>query len=137
MQALSKGDSAQAMLSLLASIDSHLEKLVYLSELGFGKSSSLETIFAQAQAAGAKVRFAEPEKPQVDPSRIPTFEPKEKDIMRDSAGQPEIVRFPLPNAHGTVIYKKHAGPPAPGGFTISVQGPDGLVRKYEEVARNE
>lgn len=135
IQTMSQGDLGKAIISLLASIDTRLETLVRHSEISLSKQPQdpMAGFLAQAQAAGARVRVVDQEAPKVDPERIPTHDPIEKNVMRDSSGQPEIIRFPLPFGHGTIIYRKHPGPAVPGGFTLSVQGPDGLMKKWEEV----
>jgi hypothetical protein len=138
MQNMAQGDIGKTLISLLSSIDTRLETLVRHSEINLSKQQppTMESILSQAQAAGAKIRISEQEPPKQSPENVLTEQPQERNIMRDSSGQPEIIRFPLPFGHGTVIYKKHPGPISPGGFTISVQGPDGLMRKYEEIPTN-
>jgi hypothetical protein len=132
---MAHGDTGKTLISLLSSIDTRLETLVRHSEINLSKQQppTMESILSQAQAAGARIRVSEQEPPKQNPENVLIEQPQERNIMRDSSGQPEIIRFPLPFGHGTVIYRKHPGPVIPDGFTISVQGSDGLMKKYEEV----
>jgi hypothetical protein len=139
IQAAVKGGSSEMGLGLLASINEKMDRILRLMELrlvqapqpqpSFSGPIPIERLFQMTSRAPED----EPPVPKVDMNRIPVQQPTESNIMRDSAGNPEIIRYPLPFGHGTIIYRKIPGDVAPWGFTLSVQGPDGIPRKFERV----
>jgi hypothetical protein len=136
-QAAAQLSPQQMTVSLLAKISEQLDTLISLQH--GPQPGSMQDMLRVAQQHGAQVRVvdtAEPARNPDDLSRTPIIQASENNVMRDSHGEPEIIRFPLPYGHGTIIYRRWLGNPQQWGFNLSVQGPDGIPKQYERVEDN-
>lgn len=134
-QRFAKIDATTLLVNALTDFGRKLDRIVSLLELQTLQQQSPSPSIADLMSMGT-IRVhdgtaPEIKRPQSDLTNASLVQPKESNIMRDSSGEPEIIRFPLPMAHGTIVYKRINN--GQWGFNLSVIGSDGLPHKYERV----